>query len=62
MGRIIGQKHKKQASTLNDVTCCPDCGQLIHPRFKHHCWRVKEIKTDEWDAFGRGAFRVIEYV
>lgn len=44
------------------MTRCETCGQLIHPRFKHHHWKVKDIPMGEWTPHGRGAFRVVEYV
>ena len=59
MGRSIGKASIQpiQPSYLS----CQKCGKPIHPRFKHYCWKEKEMQTGEWSARGAGAFKVIDY-
>jgi hypothetical protein len=65
MGRAIGSKHRKKPANCskksNSSVPCLFCGQLIHPRFVHRCYKVKDLPAGQWNAHGKGAFKVIEY-
>ena len=35
--------------------------QKVTTGYRHDRFKVKELKSGEWDAHGRGAFKVIDY-
>lgn len=61
-GAQPGNQNARKRGRVMQLKLCQLCGKPVHPRFVHRCFRVKDLTAGEWNANGKGAFRVIEYV